>query len=126
MNQTFKKEERLTNKTTIDSLFASGNSLFIHPFRLIWTSKNSKMRFPAQVAISVPKKSFSKSTHRNRIKRKIKEAYRKNKYLIYEFLEKNNLCIALMIVYVSKKELSYEVIQEKMIVSLHKLIKKIK
>ena len=120
MKQVFKKEERLTNKKTFDKLFNSGNSITVQPFRLLWT-ENPDI---TQLGIAVPKKSFAKAVQRNKLKRRIREAYRKNKHLLYAFLEKKNLTIALMVIYTEKRELSYKEIEQKMVVSLQKLIAK--
>ena len=42
--------------------------------------------YPAQVAFSVSKRGFRLAVTRNLIKRRMREAYRKNKYLLYEYL----------------------------------------
>ena len=142
MRNTFTKAERLTNKKLFDSIFESGQSISVFPFKLIWieiktaaggsSSKESSLPTAAanlpvrqagcQLGISVPKKSFAKAVDRNTIKRRIRESYRKNKHLLYGILQKKNLSIALMIIYVAKEELRYEEIEKKMVVSLQKLI----
>ena len=80
---------------------------------------------PVQLGISVPKRSFAKAVDRNTLKRRIREAYRKNKHLLYEVLKNKNLSIALMLVYIAKEELPYREIEEKMVVGLHKLAEKL-
>ena len=119
---TFKKEERLTNKKTFDLLFNKGSSISVPPFRLIWIEDRTNSSSPVQLGISVPKRSFAKAVDRNKIKRRIREAYRKNKHLLYEIVKKGNHTIALMIIYTAKDQLPYDEIEKKMIVSLHKLI----
>ena len=42
-----------------------------------------------KILISVPKKHFKRAVKRNRAKRQIREAYRKNKYLLLDELENN-------------------------------------
>ena len=122
MKQTFKKEERLTNKKTFDELFNSRNSISVSPFKILWSEKQGVNQ--TQVGIAVPKKSFAKAVQRNKLKRRIREAYRKNKHLLYAFLEKKNHPIALVIIYTEREELSYQQIEQKMVVSLQKLIDK--
>ena len=122
MKQTFKKEERLTNKKTFDELFNSGKSISVSPFKILWSEGQGVNQ--TQVGIAVPKKSFAKAVQRNKLKRRIREAYRKNKHLLYAFLEKKNLHIAMMVIYTDKEELSYKEIEQKMVVSLQKLIGK--
>jgi ribonuclease P protein component len=118
---TFKKEERLTSKKTFDLLFNTGKSFAVPPFRLLRIETKLSGSVPVQLGISVPKRSFAKAVDRNTLKRRIREAYRKNKQLIYEVLKKKDLSIALMIIYTAKEELPYAEIEKKMIVSLQKL-----
>lgn len=119
---TFKKEERLTNKKAFELLFNSGKSFVLSPFRLVWIETKSTSAFPVQLGISVPKKSFQKASDRNKLKRRIRESYRKNKHTLYEKLKKKNLHIALMVIYIAKNQLSYQEIERKMILSLQKVI----
>ncbi|MBI4945146.1 MAG: ribonuclease P protein component [Bacteroidetes bacterium] len=131
IRNTFKKAERLTNKRIFESIFESGKSISVFPFKLIWIETNTTSPTPlslrsgvvgeAQLGISVPKKSFAKAVDRNTIKRRIRESYRKNKHSLYEMLKEKNLSIALMIIYISKEELPYQEIEKKMIVSLQKV-----
>ncbi len=118
-SNTFKKAEHLTNKKIISNLFEKGRSFNCQPFKLIWllsTEKNT-----VKLGISVPKRSFAKAVDRNLLKRRIREAYRKNKHGLYEILEKKNLSIDVMLIYLSKEILLYKEIEVKMLVSLQKL-----
>lgn len=123
---TFNKSERLTNKKVFEGLFSKGKSFAESPFRFVWMELSSASSHPAQLGISVPKKAFAKAVVRNKLKRRIREAYRKNKHLLYEELKKKNLHIALMVIYTAKEEHSYSGIEKKMVISLHKLIGSIK
>ena len=76
---------------------------------------------PAQVLISVPKKNISTAIDRNKIKRRIREAYRKNKILYNQFLTNNSLQNAFVFHYTEKKIISYKEIETKIILILHRL-----
>ncbi len=123
--QTFKKNERLTNKKTFEFLFEKGNSFSVFPFKIVWAETGTKSTTSAQLGISVPKRLFARAVDRNTLKRRIRESYRKNKQPLYEILKKKNLTIALMVIYIAKEELPYQEIEKKMIVSLLKLIEKV-
>ncbi|MDD4597816.1 MAG: ribonuclease P protein component [Lentimicrobiaceae bacterium] len=83
--QTFRKQERLSGTVAIELLFTKGNSLFKHPVRLVWrfTSDASGYR----VLFSIPKRNFHRAVDRNRIRRLMRECYRKNKHLLHELKE---------------------------------------
>ncbi len=104
----FKKEERLCSKKAISDLFENGNSFFHFPFRILWMESKTVIPFPAQIAITVPKKKFKKAYERNRIKRLIREAWRLNKHKLYSHLEKNNSSIEMMLIYTPSEMPDYK------------------
>ncbi|MCK4664648.1 MAG: ribonuclease P protein component [Bacteroidales bacterium] len=119
---TFKKKERLKSKKIINSLFTDGNSYVEYPYRILWGKFNFNSPFPAQFGISVSKKKFKKAVDRNLIKRRTKEAYRKNKYILYDFCRENGIKIAVMIVYIANDIILYSEIEKKIILILKRLI----
>lgn len=122
MRQTFRKDERLRKKILIAKLFQEGSSFFIYPFRVTWLQTDVPADYPVQVLVSVPKNFVRKAVNRNKIKRRMREAYRKNKFVLYDFLGQNQGSLVLAITYTSKEILAYEVLQEKIIVLLQRLM----
>ena len=118
---TFKKEERLSSRRVIGELFKSGKALNSGIYRVVWLPLDVQNVFPAQVVISVPKRSFKKAVDRNRIKRLIKEAYRKHKSALYDTLNGKQKKIAFIIAYTAKEELPYAEIESKLIITLQRL-----
>ena len=119
--QTFKKEERLFGKKAITNLFAHGNSFLEYPFKVVWLNCHEEKKYPAKVLIAVSKKNIKKAVMRNRIKRLVREAYRKNKSVFYEFLTEDNTHCNIGLIYISKEELPYIQIEEKIIKILDRL-----
>ncbi len=115
---TFTKAERLSSKVVIEKLFETGKPFNCSPFKVIWleTTENES---PVQVLISVPKRLFKRAVDRNRLKRLIREAYRKNKHSLYDQL--NDKKILVMFIFTSRTILEYKEIEEKMIVALQRL-----
>lgn len=111
MKETLGKEERLKSKKLIEKLYLEGSSIKAFPLRLIFIQTKHTSTFPAQVGVSVPKRNFKHAVDRNRIKRLMRESYRKQKFIVYDNLEKPYV---FMISYLAKKELSYNDISEKM------------
>ena len=125
MRATFTKDERLCSRKTLDELFQKGDSYSNYPVRVIWMKAPAEMRFPAQVAISVPKRKVRKAAHRNRIKRQLKEAYRRNKHLLYEPLKQDGHQVVFMLIYLARDPLEYKELESKIIVSLQRLYRRI-
>jgi ribonuclease P protein component len=121
MKQTFTKDERLCKKILIAKLFEEGKSFHSYPFRVLFLETDLPGNFPVQVLISVPKQIYREASNRNKIKRRIREAYRRNKEILYEPLTQNKRKMALALTYTSKEILPYSQIQEKIILLLLRL-----
>lgn len=83
---TFTKQERLVSRKRIDLLFSGSRSVAAYPLRAVYINKVRAGEDAVQLLISVPKKRFHHAVDRNRVKRQIREAYRKNKWLLYDAL----------------------------------------
>jgi ribonuclease P protein component len=121
MRQTFRKNERLHRKILIKTLFDKGVSFFITPFRITWLMSEFPSGSPVQLLISVPRHNQKNAVDRNLLKRRMREAFRKNKKGLYEFLLENQVKILVCITYTSKEIVDYRTIQEKIIVLLQRL-----
>ncbi len=127
--QSFNKTEKLCNDKLIQRLFFRGRSFFVYPFKVIWVYVDDNDRFegkyPAKVLLTVSKKRFKHAVKRNRIKRLMREAYRKNKYFLYDKLSSNNRKIALAFVYTAKDILDYHETKKKINLSIQRLCQEI-
>jgi len=120
MRSTFKKEEKLKKRKLIGQLFAQGRSLSAYPVKLIYLQTDHDSPYKIQAGVSVSKRNFKKAVDRNRIKRLLREVYRKNKYLIYE--SEHTKKHIFMFIYVGKKEEAYTVLDEQMKLLLNKFL----
>ncbi len=120
---TFKKQERLCKKAAIEDLFSNGRSFFLYPLKIVWITVEEKRKYPARVLINVSKRNFKRAVDRNYLKRIIREAYRKNKHLLYEELNGKQKNLNLAILYSAKEIISYHELEEKIIEALKRLIK---
>jgi ribonuclease P protein component len=111
--QTFRKDERLSGQKIIERLFSEGKSYSVFPFRIIWLKSTFECDFPARIMISVSKKRFKRAVDRNLIKRRIREAYRKNKPDIYAYLSHQQVQCAICLIYNAERILDYTEIEEK-------------
>ena len=123
MRQTFKKHERLHGKKTIDRLFLQGNSFFLHPFIVYHQIVPASGSAPVcAVLFSVGKKKFPHATQRNLLKRRMREAFRKNKHLLYPFTTARQCNLHLAFVYVKNDLLDYVRMEKKMIAVFDNII----
>lgn len=122
MRYTFRNEEKLKKKILISELFASGKSASVFPLKMIYLQNDHDSPFKIQAGVSVSKRNFKRAVDRNRIKRLMRESYRKNKYLIYN--NEDTKKHIMMFIYQGKDEVSYELMEEKMTQLIEKFLQK--
>jgi len=123
VRQTINKNERLKSRTTIDQIFRSRNDIWEKPLRAAYvlTSEQDAL---VKSGFVVPKKKIRLAVKRNLLKRRMKEAYRKNKIILEKLNDNKGKSFAVMFVYNSSEILPYEEIEEKIILILQALVKK--
>ncbi len=119
MDESFGKDEKLKSKKLIDILFQEGKSVKKYPLKLIYLPITNPEIKHFKTGVSVPKKLVKTAVGRNRIKRLMREAFRKNKYLVTSNLPKPH---ALMFIYISRDEISLQELNKTMIKLIERLI----
>ena len=89
---------------------------------MFYAELTGQRQVPVQVLISVSKRSFRKATERNRVKRLVRESYRKNKEQLYHYRADHNGQLLIGLVYTARAILSYPEIERKIILILQRLI----
>ncbi|PKD21615.1 ribonuclease P protein component [Salegentibacter salinarum] len=117
MDESFGKDEKLKSKKLIDILFQEGKSVKKYPLKLIYLPITNPEITNFKTGVSVPKKLVKTAVGRNRIKRLMREAFRKNKYLVTSNFPKP---YALMFIYISRDEISLEELKKVMIKVMEK------
>jgi ribonuclease P protein component len=110
----FRKSERLCSRKLIGRLFSCGNIVYQYPLKMIWMESARKNPFPVRMVIGVSGKKIKKAVDRNRIKRLIRESYRKSKGRLYEGPALRNRQIDIALLYVAEIVYDYDVINMKM------------
>ena len=118
----FAKSERLCNKKDIELLLKEAKTFKAFPIsaRYLWTDSEGK--FYAQVLISVPKRNFKRAVKRNLLKRRIREAYRLNKKILYDIPFPDNKKLLISFVYNDKELADFNAIQSKIILTLQHIV----
>lgn len=125
-SQSFSKAERLNSKKLMDELFNKGSSFVLYSFRVYWMKHEQPVPSKVQVLISVPKKNFPLAVDRNRIKRLMRESYRKNNSSLINSMigiEKN---VVVAFLFADKRLPEYKLVEEKMIAVLNQLSLEVK
>ncbi len=121
MNQRFSKKEKLKSQKLIGKVFEEGQFLKKFPLKLVYLPLNHSEENLIKTGVSVPKKLIKTATARIRIKRLMREAYRKNKYLVSNQLSGG---YALMFIYISRDKTEFKKLEYQMQELLRELAEK--
>lgn len=123
---TLRKAERLYSKIVIEKMFAGGasHSFSVFPLRAVYMSVD-RQEVPASILISVPKKRFKRAVKRNRVKRQIREVYRKNKQPLLDGLQNKGQRLAIAFIYLSDELVATAELEEKMKTALSRISEKL-
>lgn len=81
---TFRKAEHLCSKKEIDALFSQPHqSVRVFPVLAVFQEVDRTSGAPVQLLLSVSKRRFKRAVRRNRTKRLLREAYRRQKHLLH-------------------------------------------
>lgn len=100
---TLGKEERLSRKKIIEALHAKGIAIKSPAIILVYHFTELPCTFPAQAMFSVSKRIFKRAHDRNRAKRLMREAYRKQKHIVYTSLETSGKQAALHFIFTGRQ-----------------------
>ena len=98
---TFGKKEHVVSKKTLERLFNGSNrSMVAYPIRMVYMSVAPE-ETPVKVLVSVSKRHFKRAVKRNRVKRQIREAYRRQKAELATAAAEANLSYNIAFIYMS-------------------------
>ncbi|HPT21852.1 MAG TPA: ribonuclease P protein component [Bacteroidales bacterium] len=98
IRETFDKSEKLCSRKIITALFENENVFYTSCFKVVWGKSPVELPHPAQVTFSVSKKGFRLAVTRNLIKRRMREAYRKNKAALYQHLSSQKTQLVFVVI----------------------------
>ncbi len=122
----FSKKEHLTGETRIKKLLSEGDSFVVYPLRIVFTKRLAVQKEAnVRVLFSVPKKRFKHAVDRNKIKRQLRESYRKNKSTLFENINNNNNALDIAVLYISNDFYRFESLNKKIQEALTKITNKL-
>jgi ribonuclease P protein component len=118
----FGRSERLSGRNSVETLFSAGKSFNLNPFKIFFTVVETGRPLEVRILVAVSKKKFRNAVDRNRVKRKIREAYRLNKSHLLNNVSNQTSILNIGFVYVAvEKDPSFAMMQKAMITCLDKV-----
>ena len=103
------KYERICKENDIKALFDRGIGVSVYPYRVIFLFRHDECHpVTVRLLVSVSKKRFHHAVSRNRVKRLVREAWRRNKASLYEICQRDNISVDVALVYTATVIHSYE------------------
>ena len=119
------KYERICKENDIQTLFGEGEGFSVYPFRVIILFHRDESRpVTCRVLVSVSKKRFHHAVSRNRVKRIVRESWRRNKAALYEICQRDNISVDVALVYTATVIHSYGEVLKKTEKVVHEIIKR--
>ncbi len=118
----YNKKEKLKSRKQLQQIFSTGKTFSIFPLKVFYQSVNEQDNI-IKTGVGVSSKNFKKAVDRNRIKRLLRECYRTQKLPLHNYLLNSKKKFAIFILYIDKVMPEYDLINQKMLQVLQKLIK---
>lgn len=114
---TLSKEERICSKKLINELFTgNGRSMTAFPLRVVFMKRTILDDQPrAAMLVSVPKRYFKHAVDRNRVKRQVREAFRRNKSIITQNLTDDHEAVAMAFVWLTNEKYPSSEVENRMV-----------
>lgn len=114
---TLSKEERICSKKLINELFTgNGRSMTTFPLRVVFMKRTIVDDQPrAAMLVSVPKRYFKHAVDRNRVKRQVREAFRRNKSIITQNLTDDHDAVAMAFVWLTNEKYPSSEVENRMV-----------
>lgn len=123
--ENFPKYERICKNNDIQSLFEKGTGFSSYPYRVVYLFRPvGDKPVTCRLLLSVSKKRFHHAVDRNRVKRLIRESWRKNKSQLYETCTRHTISVDVALVYTATVIHSYEEMYKKTAKAVNELVRR--
>ena len=123
---TLSKAERLNSFMLIEKLFAGGSKSFpAFPLRIVYLPVEGEQLPTVSLLISVPKKRFKRAVKRNQVKRQVREAFRKHKYILTDKLETKGMKLVIAMIWLDNEIHSSKEVEAKVLRLLQLTVEKL-
>lgn len=124
---TLPKSERLYLKKEIEELFSGKQESFsIFPIRVVFQKTEKRNDIPpVRILVSVSKRKFKRAVKRNRVKRQLREAYRKNKFILGDYIAEKDFGLNIGFVWLASDLKTSKTVEERMTAVLQAIMERI-
>lgn len=120
--QTLKRSSMLKHKTDIENLFRKGRKANIEYIKCTYmTRRTESPQGLVRIFVSAPKKYLRHAVDRNLMKRRMREAIRKNLSEMRKAAAENNICVDIAFVFQSNNIQDYSDVERIIVISLQKI-----
>lgn len=109
----FGRKEKLKSRKRIDYLFEAGNKVKRFPVLMVYVARKEGEVGEIAVSFSVSKRRFRRAVDRNRVKRRMREAYRLNKHEFASVAQQAGVSFDVMFTFIGREMPVYSVLHEK-------------
>ena len=110
MDYKLPKSEKLHSFGAIRRLFTEGRGGFVYPLRyVVYAEHSMHNEMSVELLFSTPEKFLKRANKRNKVRRRMREAYRLNKHLLLSSNDPRMMQVAL--IYSSKEVIDYKTIE---------------
>jgi ribonuclease P protein component len=111
--ESFPKSERLCGVKLISEMFAEGRSLNLPHIRVICRFTPDSGELPSvRIMISVPKRHFKRAVDRNLMRRRIREAWRRNREPLLTLLREKGMHADLVLIWTDTEIKNYDIAEK--------------
>lgn len=122
--KTLPKSHRLCSTKAVEHLFSKGQSAIAYPLRAVYCFReDSRTEVPVRFMLTVPKKKQRHAVDRVLLRRRMREAYRLNRDILFTSLADSHLQCDMAFIYLSTHKSDYATIEASMKQLLDKISK---
>lgn len=111
--EAFPKRERLCGVKLISGMFAEGRSLNVPHMRVIFRITPALGELPpVRVLVSVPKRHFRRAVDRNLMRRRLREAWRRNREPLQALLREKGMHADLVLIWTDTEIKPYDIAEK--------------
>lgn len=120
---TLAKGERLKSRRAFSYLFEHGFSMRVGVLKVFYAfdPPPALCHRPVLAAFSAPKRRFKRAVDRNRLKRRMREAYRLHQYILHQPLQQHEQRLLVLFSYQHRDLADYDRIRRSLVKALHLL-----